>query len=239
MHLHAPKPIHSWRELVTEVGVIVIGILIALGLEPAIENYHTHEQTEKSREAVELEIHHNLAMAESWAEAADCTNRQLEVLAAAVGEGDQDKIRRQIADLALPNALLWEDAAWTSALASGATDRFEDDKSQGYASANFLIARVQAYQAGYVEAWTRLDSLARSGMSNSPAIEGAELSAMSDLMVALLRQQTAIYTFHDTIGPQLGFEVTQADRDTTISATRNAPRVAACKAAAAALEAEG
>jgi hypothetical protein len=30
MDIHKPKPVHSWRELLTEVGVIVIGVSIAL-----------------------------------------------------------------------------------------------------------------------------------------------------------------------------------------------------------------
>ena len=30
MHFHFPKPLHGWREFVGEVGIIVIGVLIAL-----------------------------------------------------------------------------------------------------------------------------------------------------------------------------------------------------------------
>ena len=33
MEIHKPKPVHNWRELLTEIGVVVIGILIALSLE--------------------------------------------------------------------------------------------------------------------------------------------------------------------------------------------------------------
>ena len=31
MHFHLPKPLHGWREFAGEVGVIVLGVLIALG----------------------------------------------------------------------------------------------------------------------------------------------------------------------------------------------------------------
>jgi len=31
MHLHLPKAIHGWREFAKEVGIIVLGVLIALG----------------------------------------------------------------------------------------------------------------------------------------------------------------------------------------------------------------
>ena len=33
MKLSVPKPIHGWREFAGEVGIIVIGVLIALGAQ--------------------------------------------------------------------------------------------------------------------------------------------------------------------------------------------------------------
>jgi hypothetical protein len=51
MHIHLPKPLHGWREVAGEVGIIVIGILIALGAEQAVEAIHhrsqVHEMTAK------------------------------------------------------------------------------------------------------------------------------------------------------------------------------------------------
>ncbi len=37
MHVHLPRPLHGWRELVGEVGVIVLGVLIALGAGQIVE----------------------------------------------------------------------------------------------------------------------------------------------------------------------------------------------------------
>lgn len=36
MEVHRPKPVHRWRELFKEVGVIVIGVAIALTGEEAV-----------------------------------------------------------------------------------------------------------------------------------------------------------------------------------------------------------
>ena len=38
MHFHLPKPLHGWREFVGEVGIIVIGVLIALGAQQVVED---------------------------------------------------------------------------------------------------------------------------------------------------------------------------------------------------------
>ena len=53
MHLHLPKPPHGWREFLSEVAVIVVGISIAIGAEQTVEWVHhrseVHEATEKLR----------------------------------------------------------------------------------------------------------------------------------------------------------------------------------------------
>ena len=37
MHIHLPKPLHGWRALIGEVGIIVVGVLIALGAEQLLK----------------------------------------------------------------------------------------------------------------------------------------------------------------------------------------------------------
>ena len=37
MKLSVPKPIHGWREFAGEVGIIVLGVLIALGAQQVAE----------------------------------------------------------------------------------------------------------------------------------------------------------------------------------------------------------
>ena len=39
MHFHLPKPLHGWRAFTGEVGIIVIGVLIALGAEQIVEDW--------------------------------------------------------------------------------------------------------------------------------------------------------------------------------------------------------
>jgi hypothetical protein len=38
MHVHLPKALHGWRELAKEVGIIVLGVLIALTFEQIVQN---------------------------------------------------------------------------------------------------------------------------------------------------------------------------------------------------------
>jgi len=61
MHVHLPKPLHGWREFAGEVGIIVLGVLIALGAEQAIQAIHSQREVAQFRSAVDLELATTLA----------------------------------------------------------------------------------------------------------------------------------------------------------------------------------
>jgi hypothetical protein len=60
MEIHRPKAAHSWREFFIEIGTIVIGILIALSLEQAVEALHEHGLAQEAREAIRAEMQVNV-----------------------------------------------------------------------------------------------------------------------------------------------------------------------------------
>jgi hypothetical protein len=59
MDIHKPKPAHSWREFLTEIGTITVGILIALSLEAAVEEFRNHELVEHARADLRFELSAN------------------------------------------------------------------------------------------------------------------------------------------------------------------------------------
>jgi hypothetical protein len=60
MHFHLPKPLHGWREFVGEVGIIVIGVLIALTAEQVVETIHGNAQVREFRGAVDDELAYDM-----------------------------------------------------------------------------------------------------------------------------------------------------------------------------------
>lgn len=60
MEIHPPtKPIESVREFFVHLSMIVVGILIALGLEQAVEAWHHHELGVEARESILNELRDN------------------------------------------------------------------------------------------------------------------------------------------------------------------------------------
>jgi hypothetical protein len=56
MHFHLPKPLHGWREFTGEVGIIVIGVLIALGAEQVVEDLRWRHTIANERKALDADV---------------------------------------------------------------------------------------------------------------------------------------------------------------------------------------
>lgn len=55
MHFHLPRPLHGWREFAGEVGIIVLGVLIALGLEQVVEEIHWSNAVDQAHAEIRAE----------------------------------------------------------------------------------------------------------------------------------------------------------------------------------------
>ena len=56
MDIHKPKPWQGWPEFLKEIGTIVIGVLIALGAEQAVEWLHWRHEVGVAREAIRFDM---------------------------------------------------------------------------------------------------------------------------------------------------------------------------------------
>lgn len=235
MDIHKPKPIHSWRELATEFGVIVLGILTALGLEQAVETYHEREQVETAHQAIENEIHQGIVDARLNNDMWDCTRTQLAALSDAVGRGDIARARHLLTTAGLPAPHAFADAAWQSALASGVTAGFSAEDQVNFPGVYAILEAVQGYQIDYFKSEARLESLLMSGLSSSPATATAAVPEVAQLNASLENLQASLRNYQRYVIGDLGFEFTDADRELYNSSEGSLKRIAQCKAAAAAL----
>ncbi len=65
MHIHRPKALSGWREISIEIAVIVVGIVIAVGLEQAVEWVHHRDQREQLEAALQRDGRANRAYVEN------------------------------------------------------------------------------------------------------------------------------------------------------------------------------
>lgn len=77
MDLRLPRPIHGWRQFLGEVGIIVIGVLIALGAERVASNLNDRDVAAQTRAAVRDEINDDLSSIALRGQAEPCIERRL------------------------------------------------------------------------------------------------------------------------------------------------------------------
>ncbi len=118
MHVHLPKPLHGWRALVGEVGIIVVGVLIALGAEQIVETIHHRSELREAEDAMVKELRDDdLPQAFTRTAIYHCYAGQLDALQHAVASGDRTKVLA-LAAAYRPIDRTWDEQAWEAAVSS-------------------------------------------------------------------------------------------------------------------------
>jgi hypothetical protein len=87
MHLRIPKPLHGWRAFAGEVWIIVIGVLIALAAEQAVEDWRWHGQVEVSTRGFKDELLSSTQTAYERMAIQPCLQGELRALSAQLVKG--------------------------------------------------------------------------------------------------------------------------------------------------------
>ena len=132
MHFHLPKPLHGWRVFVGEVGIIVIGVLIALGTQKTVEELQWREEVRLTEEALTNEIALSLVSAAERKMVDQCLRDRLAHLITKIRSKDvrwtadpmqlgNTKFARIVVAPAAYRAPArdWDISAWDSAKGSG------------------------------------------------------------------------------------------------------------------------
>jgi hypothetical protein len=134
MRFSLPKPLHGWREFAGEVGIIVIGVLIALSAQAVVEHLQDGAQLRQADLRMVAEIRDDdLPQAFARAAIGVCNSNQLGQIEKAVETGDRQKIIA-LSSAYEPPFRTWDDEAWKAALGSQALKYGDDDRAIAWAS---------------------------------------------------------------------------------------------------------
>jgi len=153
MHIHLPKPMHGWRAFVGEVGVIVLGISIAIGFEQVVETAHWKREVHKARRAIDDDmVRTNRAFAYRVA-AQGCIQRRInslnEIVERVAKHEPSPSIGSVVPDIG--NGL--GKTAWETSRAAQTLAHFEDKELASYGSYYMLLDNIQAFMGQEVTDW--------------------------------------------------------------------------------------
>ncbi|MXO59442.1 hypothetical protein GRI89_07795 [Altererythrobacter salegens] len=172
---------HGWRWFAVEYTVVALGVLTALGLDQAVEDYHARSELAETRAVIELDLRQATASEAMVERSTQCRERQFAVLAAAVGKGDLARANELMGKARIFSALPVSDAVWTTALASGVTYGLSPEERNSYNGAYFLARQQSDFQVEFFRSQARFEGLVGSELSASPDAPGRALGELVEM----------------------------------------------------------
>jgi hypothetical protein len=150
MHVHLPKPMHGWREFLGEVGIIVIGVLLALFAEQIAERISWARHVSEAREDLRGELAGDLFNAQERVRMEGCVDRRLDQLEQII-DHPPAKPWKLLPGHRVTPMRVWSASGWDSAVAAD--------------TITHMKARERAQYAGVYAFVRKMDNLARDEFS--------------------------------------------------------------------------
>jgi hypothetical protein len=163
MHFHLPKPLHGWREFAGEVGIIVVGVLIALGAEQVVETIHWRQRVADSNKALALEIGEAVGQGIIRIGQTDCIEGRLDWLSAVVDKAAETGELPPIGRIAIPQYFTWPSGAWQSIVNGDVANHQPREKLQALSGFYNFNNDINAEQLHEMEHWTDIYQLVGPG----------------------------------------------------------------------------
>lgn len=160
MDIHKPRPWSGAREFTKEIGTIVIGVLIALGGEQAVEAVRHSREADEAHDAIRAEVVADLTRIEQRDLAHDCVLARLNEIAMLVDQASPDgRIAKTATWIGRPPRYAVETARWDAASQSGRVSLLP---STAQSRLGFLYTTLR-YEYGLnndeQQTWSKLDGL--------------------------------------------------------------------------------
>lgn len=184
MHFHLPKPLHGWREFVGEVGIIVVGVLIALGAEQLVEAAHWRDKVESAKKSIDFELNLQLDLSDEVIRFGACDDRYIDALEAAIIRHDRTAIGK-LHDTQPPFQFRpWRSTAWQSAMSTQVADHIPADELSQYAFMFSSFTDMLRFQDSIIENFGDA-TVGRLGGPTDPASTELQLKAAERLRTVL------------------------------------------------------
>jgi hypothetical protein len=158
---HKHGPIKNWREFAREIGIIVIGIVIALGGEQAIEAIQHRHEVQEVRKSLKDEMAFNLGTLKEAVDEIPCSTRRLDEIER-WANSSRTGHPLQLARLADgPHLNIFRTAAWRAA-PTDALARLPLEERNSYAYWYDGVATATVQRQTILALWADIRKLSRA-----------------------------------------------------------------------------
>jgi hypothetical protein len=160
MQVYLPAPLHGWRAFLGEVGIIVLGVLIALAAGQVVEMLHRADQARLAEHAMVLELAEDDGP-QAYARVAisRCLDSQIARIHDGAAVAPADELRKWIAAYA-PPFRTWDNEAWKAVVSSDVANYMGAERLVGWSAAYRIVPGLNDTNSRETELATELrDSL--------------------------------------------------------------------------------
>lgn len=181
MDVRLPKPLHGWRAFAGEVGVIVLGVLIALGAQQLVEGFAWRQKVA----AAIADMNNELSSGdgpEAYERLVlhDCVARHLDAVRAAIETGNRGEGRKLIDQLWLPNRT-WDSLARDAANTADVAAHMPHQRMFQYRIAYEMVPDMQRLAEMELSDLGRFRALPASGGELNAEEKLSEIAAIEAL----------------------------------------------------------
>jgi hypothetical protein len=189
MDVHAPhKPIHSIKEFLVHLLAITIGLLIALGLESAVEWVHHRHLARDARENIYQEFRANKQDLARQLNALPAEDKRLDEILSVIDSVQHGHPHKPLGDFMWTGVLL-RDSAWEAASSTGAIAFMDYDEvkrySKLYAVQKFHSSTQQRYLEERHEMNVLLGCMQGAGKLSDAEFESVKRTILSEKLTIL------------------------------------------------------
>jgi hypothetical protein len=148
MRVHLPKPLHGWRAFVGEVGIIVLGVLIALGAQQMVQDVQLRG---------ELEV--NMSRLASRSAQKDCVETRIDELQAVLDSAAKEGAITQPKWVGRPQFWTMQTDRWEAISQSGRAALLSADELADYGLLYNFMRHINGAMVTEQADWARLRTL--------------------------------------------------------------------------------
>jgi hypothetical protein len=184
LDVHPPhSPTHTWKDFFIHIATIVIGLLIAVGLEQTVEFVHHREQAREVRESLKLELVHDVKSNDFSKAGLALVLQQLEKNQSVLDSGAIDS--EALASLHYDG---WDthrpgDDAWNSAKANGSIALIPARELNGVGYFYETIDNINALMITFLKEMETAAAIVKHGVKRGKLTE-AERQKLAELNVS-------------------------------------------------------
>jgi hypothetical protein len=187
---HKPHAVRTWTEFAAEVGMIVLGVLIALALGEAVQALRERSEASDARRNIRVEIAKDLGAMEVRAATEPCVGKRLDEILSLIKESESGHAMNAPLWIGHPAFYGMDDGEYRAEAQAGHLSLVASDEQAGYATIYDVFARYVEAEQTEQQAWANLRTL-----EQMPRISDA---ADWQLLSALQQARTARWTLEAT-----------------------------------------